>query len=224
MKKKVTNWEKKRIKQLRRRFIIILLFAVIIAYLIYVFSGKNNLIPQEYETILSDDDNPISKPVIDVDLLTINDYSRPAIATSKINAIVIHYTANPGSTAKNNRDYFEGLKDTHITKASSHFVVGLDGEIVQCIPTSEYAYASNNRNDDTVSIETCHLTEDGSYTKETYDSLVHLSAWLLVKFGLDSDDLIRHYDVTGKNCPKYFVENPSAWKKFKKDVKNYIKE
>ena len=59
-------------------------------------------------------------PPFTVDLLDINEYSRPGIALEKINGIVIHYTANPKSTAKQNRDYFEGLKDSHETKASSH--------------------------------------------------------------------------------------------------------
>ena len=83
------------------------------------------------------------KPDIDVELLTENPYSRPGTATDQITGIVVHYTANPGSTAMDNRNYFEGLKDSHITKASSNFVVGLDGEIVQCVPTWEEAYASN---------------------------------------------------------------------------------
>ena len=95
------------------------------------------------------------------------------------NGIVIHYTANPGTTAMQNRNYFEGLKDSRKTRASSHFIVGLKGEIVQCVPTWEIAYASNERNADTVSIETCHKTKDGTYTKETYESMVHLTAWLL---------------------------------------------
>ena len=126
-------------------------------------------------------------PPFTVDLLDINEYSRPGIALEKINGIVIHYTANPKSTAKQNRDYFEGLKDSHETKASSHFVVGIKGEIVQCIPSSEISYASNSRNSDTLSIECCHK-------------------------------VIRHYDVTGKNCPKYFVEHEDEWEQFKKDV------
>lgn len=79
------------------------------------------------------------KPDIDVELLTENPYSRPGTATDQITGIVVHYTANPGSTAMDNRNYFEGLKDSHITKASSNFVVGLDGEIVQCVPTWEVA-------------------------------------------------------------------------------------
>lgn len=164
-----------------------------------------------------------TRPEMDVRLLTENEYSRPGTKTGRINNIVIHYTANPGSTAMQNRDYFEGLKENHLTKASSHFVVGIEGEIVQCVPTWEVAYASNHRNGDTVSIETCHPKEDGKYTKETYRSLVELTAWLCKKFDLNEEDVIRHYDVTGKICPKYFVENEGAWKQFKEDVKEQLK-
>lgn len=165
-----------------------------------------------------------SRPDLDVQLLTVNEYSRPGTKTGRINGIVIHYTANPGSTAMQNRNYFEGLKDSHETKASSHFVVGLDGEIVQCVPTWEVAYASNDRNRDTVSIETCHPKEDGKYTKETYRSLVELTAWLCKKFDLDENDVIRHYDVTGKICPKYFVDDEKAWERFREDVGKMMKE
>lgn len=164
------------------------------------------------------------KPEIDVQLLTENPYSRPGRQVNKINGIVIHYTANPGTTAMQNRNYFEGLKDSRQTKASSHFIVGLEGEIVQCVPTWEEAYASNERNLDTVSIETCHWQEDGSYTKETYNSMIKLTAWLCKKFDLTEQDVIRHYDITGKNCPKYFVENEKAWKTFKADVKRVLEE
>ena len=147
-----------------------------------------------------------------------NEYSRPGLSTNEITGIVIHYTANPGSTAMENRDYFEGLKDSHITQASSNFVVGLDWEIVQCVPTWEVAYASNTRNFDTVSIECCHPDETGKFNEATYDSAVKLSAWLCVRFGLTSENVIRHYDVTGKNCPKYYVENPDAWIQMKSDI------
>lgn len=166
----------------------------------------------------------IERPEMDVQLLTVNKYSRPGTQTEKIRNIVIHYTANPGTTAMQNRNYFEGLKDSKQTSASSHFVVGLDGEIVQCVPTWEVAYASNDRNHDTVSIETCHLKSDGAYTKETYDSLVHLTAWLCEKFQLTEEDLIRHYDITGKICPKYFVDNEDAWEDFKDDVRKMLEE
>ena len=163
-----------------------------------------------------------SQPEIDVQLLDVNPYSRPGTETEEITGIVIHYTANPGSTAQNNRDYFNGLKDSHETEASSNFIVGLDGEIIQCVPTWEMAYASNSRNIDTVSIECCHPDETGKFTDETYRSLVQLTAWLCVKFDLTEDQVIRHYDVTGKNCPKYFVENEDAWAQFKEDAAGAI--
>lgn len=159
-----------------------------------------------------------SQPELDVQLLTVNPYSRPGIETGKINGIVVHYTANPGASAQANRDYFENLKDTKKTKTSSNFIVGLDGEIIQCVPTWEVAYASNERNKDTVSIECCHPDESGKFTRDTYRSTVQLVAWLCLKFDLDEDDVIRHYDVTGKNCPKYFVEDEEAWEGFKADV------
>lgn len=161
-------------------------------------------------------------PDFEVDLLTINDYSRPGEANNKINGIVIHYTANPGTTAAQNRSYFEGLKDSKITKASSHFIIGLEGEIIQCIPTNEVAYASNDRNYDTISIECCHADKTGKFNEETYQSLVHLTAWLCGKYKLKARDVIRHYDITGKLCPLYYVEHEDEWKQFKKDVTEYI--
>ena len=159
-----------------------------------------------------------SQPDIDVQLLDVNAYSRPRMETETITGIVIHYTANPGSTAQENRDYFNSLQYSHATEASSNFIVGLDGEIIQCVPTWEVAYASNERNTDTVSIECCHPDDSGKFTDETYRSLVQLTAWLCVKFGLTEEDVIRHYDVTGKNCPKYFVEHEDAWDEFRQNV------
>lgn len=159
-----------------------------------------------------------------VQLLTPNPYSRPQTALAKINGIVIHYTANPGTSAQQNRDYFEGLKDSQATSVSSHFVVGIQGEIIQCIPSSEIAYASNERNEDTLSIEVCHPDDTGKFTKESYDALVHLTAWLCGKFDLAVGNVIRHYDVKGKPCPLYYVEHKEAWDQFLLDVENYIEK
>lgn len=157
-------------------------------------------------------------PYIDVELLSINDYSRPGIPLEQVNHIAIHYTANPGSQAMDNRNYFENLKDSHETMVSSHFVIGLEGEVIQCIPTGEMSYATNTANVDTVAIECCHPDETGKFNDATYTSAVKLTAWLCVRFGLTSEAVIRHYDVTGKDCPKYYVENPQAWEQFLADV------
>lgn len=166
----------------------------------------------------------IEKPEITELFLTPNEYSRPQEALEEINGIVVHYTANPGTDALANRNYFEGLKDSHTTKVSSHFIIGLDGTIIQCIPLDEIAYASNKRNLDTISIECCHKDESGKFTKATYRSLVELLAWLCGEYNLKEENIIRHYDVTGKDCPRYYVKHEDKWTELKIDVFDYIEE
>jgi len=161
-------------------------------------------------------------PVYREQLLTINEYSRPGTPLEKVRGIVIHYTANPGTTAQQNRNYFEGLAESKETKVSSHFIIGLAGEIILCVPLDEIAYASNERNIDTISIECCIDNEAGKFNEYTYNALIELTAWLIGEYDLELEDVIRHYDVTGKNCPKYFVEHESAWDDFKLDVEKYI--
>lgn len=220
-KKKLSEIQRKR--QVRRNIRLgLVLLAVLAVVLGIVRLIKPGWFTKEYFE-LDSEKIEATKPEMDVELLTVNEYSRPGTPTEKITGIVVHYTANPGATAMDNRNYFEGLKDSHITSASSNFIVGIEGEIVQCVPTWEMAYASNSRNIDTVSIECCHPDESGVFTDETYRSMVQLCAWLCLKFDLDENDVIRHYDVTGKNCPKYFVENEDAWKNFRKDIKAAIK-
>lgn len=156
--------------------------------------------------------------------LTVNEYSRPGKRLRKVKGIVVHYVANPNTTAENNRNYFENLKDTHERSASSHYIVGLEGEILQCIPLDEIAYASNNRNNDTIAIECCHPDATGKFNSMTYESLVNLTAALCNTYNLDPNkDVIRHYDVTGKLCPLYFVENEDEWHYFLMQVSSKMK-
>lgn len=153
------------------------------------------------------------------DLLPVNEYSRCGDKLTQVNAVVIHYVGNPNTTAWQNRSYFENLATSGETSASSNLIVGLEGEALLCVPLDEVAYCSNDRNHDTVSIEFCHPAADGKPTQETYDTLVKLTAWLCDLYGLDAqEDVIRHYDVTSKQCPMYFVENEAAWTQFKADV------
>ena len=215
---------KKRAEEVRKKKAIILLIIVGIAVLVSAVFIFRLITPKRDEQVQTEEGDAQEEysmegaPPIDVQLLTPNPYSRPEIQLRKIKGIVIHYIANPESTAQANRDYFENLKDTQTTKASSHFLVGLEGEIIQCIPTTEVAYTSNDRNVDTLSIETCHPDETGEFTNVTYDSLVELTGWLCWRHDLKTNDVIRHYDVTGKICPKYFVENEGAWEQFLADV------
>ena len=162
---------------------------------------------------------------VTVDYLPTNEYSRPGTPLEEISGVVVHYVGNPGTTAAANRSFFANLALTHETYASAHFLVGLDGEILQCVPLTEIAYCSNTANDYTVSIEVCHPDETGKFDDATMESLEQLVAWLCETFSLDpAEDVIRHYDVTGKICPKYYVENEDAWLTFKQDVSARIEE
>ena len=162
------------------------------------------------------------------DFIRKNIFSRPDVSRQRVNNIVIHYVANPGSTAENNRNYFDSLADQDPqkggTSTSSHFVVGLEGEVIQCIPITEIAYGNAPRNEDTISIEVCHPDETGRFNDVTYESVVNLTAWLCKELKLGSKDVVRHYDINGKLCPKYYVEHEDAWVQFRKDVDAAIKE
>ena len=153
---------------------------------------------------------------VDVQIIDVNGSGRRGERLSGVNDIVIHYVGNPGTTAQQNHDFF----DQPDTTVSAHFLVGLDGEIIQCIPLDEVSSASNERNGDTISIEVCHPDATGQFNQKTYDSLVKLTAWLCDYCDIGRDHVIRHYDITGKLCPLYFVEHPDAWEQFLVDVKN----
>lgn len=158
--------------------------------------------------------------------LPVNPYSRPGTERTKVKNIVVHYVANPGTTARENRNYFAGMADAPESErrsVSSHFIIGLEGEILCCVPVQEVAYANYPRNEDTISIECCHPDNSGKFTQETQKSLVKLVSWLCSSLDLKASDVIRHYDVSGKNCPKYYVEHEDAWTTLKSEIADQIK-
>ena len=150
--------------------------------------------------------------------LSPNEYSRPGEPLTQVKDIFVHYTANAGTSAAQNRSYFEQQKDMHEASVSAHFIIGYNGEIIQCVPLNEIAYAVQTRNYDSISIECCYKAADGSFTQETYDSLISLLAWLTDAYDLDTEHILRHYDCGGKKCPIYYTEHVDAWVRLKKDV------
>lgn len=164
-------------------------------------------------------------------LLTKNEYSRPGKALSKILGIVVHYVGVPNQKAENTVAYFESLKNgTNKTYASAHYVIGTDGNGIHCIPDVEVAYhcgareykagiterLGNYPNYTTIGIEMCHSKE--GFTEETLETTASICAQLLLEHDLNINNLYRHFDITGKLCPKFFVEDESKWKAFKKRV------
>lgn len=95
---------------------------------------------------------------VDVQIIPVNGAARRGETMKKVTDIAIHYVGNPGTTRPANRNYF-AQPDTQV---SAHFLVGLDGEVIQCIPLEEKSSATNERNRDTISIEVCHPTPRAS--------------------------------------------------------------
>lgn len=182
---------------------ILLLVLLVVGWHVY----QNEIIPREKVFELAATSAP---DWVDQQIIKVDGDSRRGVMLEGVRNIVIHYVGNPGTTAEQNRDYYANPS----SEVSSHFVIGLKGEIIQCIPLHEKSSASNHRNKDTISIEVCHPDESGKFTDASYQSLVKLTAWLLDVCYLDSNDVIRHYDITGKQCPLYFVTHEDAWKKF----------
>ena len=173
--------------------------------------GNGNMPASEKVQILAEAEVP---SYVDVQILPEDCDSRRCEKLEDFNSVVIHYVGNPGTTAQNNRDYY----DNEGTEVNSHFVVGLDGEVIQCLPLDEKSSATSERNRDTISIEVCHPDETGEFTQAAYESVVKLTAWLCSLCDFDETNIIRHYDATGKLCPLYYVEHEDKWLELKKDV------
>ena len=158
-------------------------------------------------------ENRSAKPEIQENFLTPNEYSRPGESLPEVTELFVHYTANAGTSAAQNRSYFENLGVTGETSASAHFVIGYEDEI---------GYAVKEHNYNSLSIECCYLKESGEFEEATYQSLIRLLGWLLKEYDLSISDIRRHYDAGGKKCPLYYVEHEDAWEQLKKDLADYI--
>lgn len=162
--------------------------------------------------------------LIEKKYLPINPHSRVGHVRTATKQIVIHYVANPSSTAQQNWSCFRNYAISGERAASSNFIVGLDGEIIQCMPIYEVSYhAGKNANYSSIGIEVCHPGEDGKFSEATYQSLIKLVSWLCKKYGISRKNVIRHYDVTKKPCPLYYAGDPGSegyrhWEELRDDI------
>ena len=144
-----------------------------------------------------------------------------------IKYIVIHYTANDGDTDEGNGNYFAN----NIVGASAHYFVD-DDSITRSVPDdyiawavggSKYKYTKGGTfygkctNANSISVELCDTKKNGVYdfTEATIKNAADLVKLLMEKYTVPVERVIRHYDVTGKVCPKPFVDDEKAWKEFK---------
>lgn len=150
-------------------------------------------------------------------------------STSDIKYIVIHYTANDGDHDESNAKYFKN----NVTKTSAHYFVD-DDSVTQSVPDDYIAYSVGGskykdcdktgggklygvvKNSNSLSIEMCDTKKDGTIkaTEATMANTAEFCKKLMKKYGIKADHVIRHFDVNGKHCPAYFMNN-NAWSKFK---------
>lgn len=171
----------------------------------------------------------VQKPEMIEKFMKINKYGRPGTKRRKTTKIAFHFTGQHDVSAKNTVSYFSNVVangyrvNGRYIYASSHLVIGLQGELYHIVPFNEIAYTTNSANAYSIGVECATTGADDHYTDEEYKTMVKTGAWLAQTYKLDPRvDFIRHYDVTGKICPRYFVNNVKAWKQFKLDCYNYM--
>jgi N-acetylmuramoyl-L-alanine amidase len=181
-------------------------------------------------------------------LLTINEYSRSGKKRLPLQAVVIHWTANPKSTAEQDRNYFEARKDGKNGYGSAHYCIQ-DSLIIRCIPEDEVAYHCGTSQVDPVSkkfytdyarkkfgkyaADTVHFSPNlvtiglelhpidaaGNFSSATLATAIELTADILKRNKLTAEDITTHNLIVGwKNCPKLFTDKPEKFVEFKKAV------
>lgn len=149
--------------------------------------------------------------------------------TSLIKYLVYHYTANDGDTDENNAKYFHN----NVVRASAHRFVD-DDSVTISVPDNYVAwhcggglqgskghtYYKKCTNTNSIGIEMCDTKRNGKYevTPKTRSNAIALGKELVKKYGIKKENVIRHYDVTGKNCPAYFVKDEEDWIKFRNEI------
>lgn len=159
-------------------------------------------------------------------LTTIN---RTKTDNRQIKYIVIHYTGNANDTALNNCKYFETMD----RGASAHYFVD-ENEVYQCVEDEDVAWAvgrdySNGKaaywnkvtNYNSISIEMCNSM---AYNEVVEKKTLGLTKELMKKYDIPAENVLRHYDVCGKQCPLFYANNPSAWLSLKRNLKKKIKK
>ena len=150
--------------------------------------------------------------------------NRTIAKNRKIEYIVIHYVGAV-SSAKNNVDYFYD-KDR---QSSAHYFVD-EKSIWQCVEDTNIAwhcggakkYFSNCRNSNSIGIELCCKKDKSGkwyFEDKTLENATELVRSLMNKYNVKFENIIRHYDVTHKVCPKPFVDDAKYWNKFKEGIK-----
>lgn len=144
-----------------------------------------------------------------------------------IKYIVIHDTANTkkGANAQAHFNFFNNGD----RQSSAHYFVD-DSQILRIIKDENRSWAVGDgggkygiTNDNSINIEIC-INSDGDFNK-TYINLLNITRYLVDKYKIPMDNVVRHFDASRKICPNIWKDNNwEKWHKFKEDLKNKKKE
>ena len=144
----------------------------------------------------------------------------------KIKYIVLHFTGNDGDTDENNGKYFAN----NVVNASAHYFVD-DDSVTQSVPDDYVAYSVGGKkysdcaktgggkyhgkctNTNSISIELCDDVKNGTIypSAGTIANAIEFAKTKMKEYGIPKENVIRHFDVVGKKCPAYWVDD-SKWK------------
>ena len=152
-------------------------------------------------------------------------YNFTSMSNKKNLYIVVHYVGAV-STAKNNASYYASGK----LNSSAHYFVD-ETSIWQSVKDEDRAWHCGGglqgknghafhgicTNSNSIGIEMCVKKDkygNWYFEEKTIKNTVDLIKHLMDKHDIPIERVIRHFDVTGKNCPAPYV-NESKWNEFK---------
>lgn len=155
------------------------------------------------------------------DYLNINEMTRTGEKIKKVENIILHSIGNMYSTLEICKKEMDNLMNQSNVYFSLHYVIDKEGDILNCIPEEEISLSCRkiDTNYYAVSIGCIPCDESGKFSKKTIDSLVMLASNLCIKYNLESKNILRHYDITTKRCPLYYVDNSVMFEEIRKRIK-----
>lgn len=134
-----------------------------------------------------------------------------------IKYVVVHYTGTDAS-AQNNCKYFSGGNRS----ASADYFIDKDGSIYQFNKdiANYYTWHCGDgggkygiSNSNSIGIEV--VSSGKEYTEAQKKALRELTVWLMEKYGVKAENVVRHYDASRKSCPAPYCGTTAKNQKWK---------
>ncbi len=146
----------------------------------------------------------------------ISNYNFSGRNGQSIKYIVMHFTGNQNDTTLGNANYFGGAN----RDASAHYFID-DNSIVQVVEDHNASWNCGDgngkygiTNQNSIAIEMC--ATDGDISAITESNTMELVKYLMAKYSITADRVVRHYDASHKVCPSpWSANNWNKWNEFK---------